>query len=108
MEVNLNNLMGEHLALAEAADSIEAGNTLYQMTVKQLQVVDKIAEATESLRAIQLSAQLKKDVASLIQSRQAYQSKQALLKAGIWQQMFKNEADFHIAVITGTIKEESK
>lgn len=104
----MNNLTGEHLALAEAEDAIDAGNILYQMTVKQLQQADEIANTTESLRAIQLSALLKKDVAALIQSRQAYQSKQALIKAGIWQEMFDDEAEFHIAVITQTIKEESK
>lgn len=104
----MSNLTGDHLALAEAEDAIEAGNILYQMTVKQLQMADEIANTTESLRAIALSAQLKKDVAALIQSRQAHQSKQVLIKAGIWERMFEDEAEYHIAVITATIKEESK
>ena len=77
----------EYEAIATASDSIEAGELLFRQTLKLLELADKIAYETESLRAISTASQLRKDAIAMLTYHQAFISRQALIETGEWEEM---------------------
>lgn len=94
--------------LLTAEGHIEIMNELYLQSVRALEQADRIAETTDSLRAIATAAQLRKELRDLVTDRQAYLSKQILVEDGIWDQIFADKVSYHISVITGEIPKQQE
>lgn len=89
--------------LLTAEGHIEIMNELYLQSVRALGQADRIAETTDSLRAIATAAQLRKELRDLVTDRQAYLSKQILVEDGVWDEIFADKTAYHISVITGDL-----
>lgn len=87
--------------LLTAECAVDIYNEIYVMAVKALEQAERIAETTDSLRAIAEAASLRKSLRELVSDRQAYLSKQFLVKEGVWDEVFADKVAYNISVITG-------
>ena len=89
-----------HQALRDAESDIEAAAILYLQAVDLLETADKIAQETQSLRAIALAQTLRRDLLAQTADLQRFLSKQALIESGCWAEITADLDKYHLTILS--------
>ncbi len=89
-----------HQALKDAGCELEASAILYLQAVDLLEMADKIAYETQSLRAIALSQALRRDLLGQTIDWQRWLSKQALIESGYWGEITEDKNAYNLSILS--------